>query len=787
MRKISLYLIWISLLMLMLSGCKVTNQLKDNEYMHVRNEIELDKTNTGLRNLNFDQDDLPALIQLKPNKKFLGLVRLGEMFYADNTREDLSRLRLWMNKSFGKNPAILDEFLVDRSMSQLSLYLDNHGFFNSFVDKEITIKRKKATVSYAIKLTKPYYINNIEYIIQDTSISNLVLDYREQSLIQTGQIYNATLLDDERYRITHLLRDHGYFYFSPEFVFYEVDSAFGNHTLKLFVNIQQAMMASDTNTAELKEVNHRKYHINQIAINTDFNPIRSDTSNMRIFRDTISENGYNRFLFYYRDNLRIRPSIIRNSIFLNPGSLYSRSREENTYRQLSSLSLYGYTALQFRPANEWDELPDPDLHHLDALINLSRRPVQSFSIETEGTTSGGDLGLAANFVYQNLNIFKGAEVLTLKLTTGFEWQQGGATREDVFLFFNTIRTGAEASIDFPKFVLPISQEKLPDVIRPRTTVKVGVNYQNRPDYMRYVTNAAFGYSWRIGRHVSHILNPIELNSVSIFPDSSFVQRLEELNDPRLSNQYTDQFIMSAKYIFIFNNQEREMLKNFTYLRWSIETAGNLLKLINNTTGGATNEDGDATVWNIPFAQYVRTEFDYRYYFVMGEDNMLVTRGFAGIGVPYNNSKVLPFEKGFYGGGANDMRGWEYRSLGPGSFQDTSSIYYEKMGDITFKANLEYRFPIYSYLKGALFTDIGNIWLLNLSENYPGGHFKVDDFLSEFAFDAGIGLRLDFSFFIFRVDGAAPIKNPSFPKGDRWRIKTLTLNDLIWNFGIGYPF
>lgn len=755
--------------------------------MLVRNEILLDKQKTGLHKLPFDEDDLPGLLQQKPNKRFVGVFRIGEFFYSDTTIGKDTKFKRWLNKSFGKDPVILDEYQISRSIDQLKLFFANHGFFTSTVKSEISHRRKKAVVTYAVELSSPYLINDIEYIIQDTSIRKLVFENVDKSLIHTGQIYNASLLDGERYRIAGLLRNHGYFYFSPDFIFYEVDSAFGNHTLKIYTNIEQASMAGDSDASVIVPGDHRKYHLNTISINTEFNPAKNDTTNMLFYRDTVIENGINKFIFYYRDKLRIRPSTLRNSIFLEPLSLYSQSMEENSYRQLSSLSLYGYTSLQFKPAVLPANVPDSGYHYLNALINLSRRPVQSFSVETEGTTSGGDLGLAGNFVYQNLNIFKGAEVLTLKLSAGFEWQQGGATRKDVFLFFNTIRTGAEASIDFPKFVLPISQEKLPQVVRPRTTVKLGVNYQNRPDYTRYVTNAAFGYNWRIGRFVSHSFNPVELNSVSIFPDSSFVKRLEDLNDPRLSNQYTDQVIMSAKYIFLFNNQEREKVKNFTYFRWSLETAGNFLQLVNRATGANTNEAGESVLWNIPFAQYVRTELDYRRYFVFGEDFMLVYRNYAGVGVPYTNSKVLPFEKGFYGGGANDMRGWEYRSLGPGSFKDTADTYFEKMGDITLKANLEYRFPIYSYLKGALFTDIGNIWLLYLSDNYPGGQFKIDEFLNEFAIDAGIGFRLDFSFFIFRVDGAAPVRNPSFPDGERWRVKSIALKDVIWNFGIGYPF
>lgn len=787
MRNRSFHFILFSLVIVLFSSCKVTKQLNENEQLLVKNDIEINREETGVRRLNFDNDDLSGLIQQKPNKKFFGLFRLREWVYGITQTDKETGFKQWVNKNFGRAPRIFDEFQVDRSAALMRSYLNNKGFFHSEVDTEVKSRRRKVRVNYRVNLARPYFINEITYEIQDTVIRDIVLRHAHLSLVAPGQIYDAALLDDERYRITSLLRDHGYFFFSPEFIFYEVDSAFGNHTLNIYKNIQQDQVRSESGDMIFEEVDHKRYRINKIAVNTEFSPLRSDTSRMQVFADTSALNGARHFMLYFRDRLRIRPQAIRYPITLEPMGLYSERKENTTFRNLSGLPLYAYTSIQFRRVTDPMQAPDTVNHYLNTLINLTRRPVQSFSIETEGTTSGGKLGLAGNLVYQNLNIFRGAEVLTLKLTGGVEWQQGGTQRDDVFLFFNTIQTGAEASLDFPKFLLPVSQERLPRVTRPRTTIKLGINYQNRPDYRRYVSNVSFGYNWRIGRFVSHNLIPVEVNSVSIFPDSAFVDRLNALNDPRLINQYTDHFIMSAKYSIIYNNQERGKIKNFTFLRWSIESSGNLLNLASRITEASQNEQGEYLLLNIPFAQFVRTDVDFRYYFALGEDNTLVYRNMAGIGIPYSNSSVLPFEKGFYAGGANGMRGWKYRTLGPGSFRDTTAAYFEKMGDLALEANLEYRFPMYSFLKGALFADVGNIWLLNASDNYPGGKFRVEDFLSEFAFNAGFGFRLDFSFFIFRVDAAVPLKDPSYPRGERWRHEQIRPKDIIWNFGIGYPF
>ncbi len=772
---------------LLLAGCNITRNVYEGEFLLDRNSISLDKSKTGSKDLNFSPDDLKGIIQQKPNKRFLGIIRPGLWLNSFTAKGRQSKFKKWLNRKMGTEPVIFDTFMVDRSIDQMEQYLANYGFFNSTVESQVITKNKKAKIKYNIHLTRPYTIKNIFYEIQDSLLKDFVLLNKKDHLIGQDDIYNAKCLDDNRYLITQYLRDNGYYYFVPEFIFYEVDSAFNKHQLDLYLNIEMYEVASDTNPTLIIKENHQQYFINQIFINPDFDPLKTDTSNMLVSQDPNPENGINRFLIYYRDKLKIRPKAIRNSIFLEPGKLYSVASEKNTYKQLSSLSLFGYTSLDFKSAFANFPLTDTSRKYINCAINLARQPVQSFSIEIEGTTSGGELGVAGNFVYQNLNIFRGGEALTIKLSGGVEWQSGGRADDRVFLFFNTFESGLEASVDFPKFLLPISQDRIPKKLRPRTTVKTGVNYQNRPDYERYITNLSFGYNWRAKEFVSHSLIPVEINSVSIFPDSAFISKIDELKDPRLKNQYTDHFIMALNYNYIFNNQQRNMVKNFTFFRWNIETAGNLIGLIKNVSNATENEDRVLTVVNIPYSQYIRTNIDFRYYFAIDQNNTFVYRNVLGIGIPYGNSTDLPFEKGFYAGGASDIRGWRYRSLGPGSFTDTSGAYFERMGDITLQANLEYRFPIYSFFKGAVFADFGNIWLLNESTTFPGGKFEFDKFWRKIAIDGGLGIRLDFNFFIFRVDAAIGLKNPSYPLGDRWRLNSLQLKNVIWNFGIGYPF
>jgi outer membrane protein assembly factor BamA len=784
MRRIVLMLITA---LLMLAGCKTTGTIGDDEYLLNKNTIVLNRNDIPRKTLGFDPNDLNDILLQKPNKKFLGLVRPGLWVNSFASKRKQSKFKKWLNKTMGSEPVVFDAYKVDRSVKQLQQYLNNYGYFNSKVNYEVIKKNKKANVKYTVSLSMPYIIRNIFYKIPDSAVRKAILEIKDKLSVKKNSVYNVDLLDQDRQTIAAHLRNLGYYYFLPEFVFYEVDSAFNNHEMVIYLNVEQVQIPDPANPDSTLLVDHKKYYVNNIYINPDFDPLLTDTSNMSVYRNPNPKKGINHFLIYYRNKLKFRPKTLRNSIFLEPMKLYSEKKEKNTFKQLSSYPLFGYTSIEFKPSQQPEGHSGGDKNFLNCEINLTRKPVQSFSIEAEGTTSGGKLGMAGNLVYKNLNIFRGGEVLTLKLSGGLEWQQGGGKRNDVFLFFNTIETGAEAYIDFPKFLLPVSQDKIPKLLKPKTSIRVGINYQNRPDYKRYISNLSFGYYWRAKSFRNHRFIPIEVNSVSIFPDSAFIKKIIELNDPRLTNQYSDHFIMITKYSYIYNNQQRGKIKNFKYLRWNIETGGNLLQLIKNLSNAPKNEDDYYTVMNIPYAQYVRSDIDYRHYFALSSQNTFVARAMLGVGVPYGNSPSLPFEKGFYSGGANGMRGWEYRDLGPGGFRDSSGAYFERMGDITFGANLEYRFPVYSFLKGAVFMDFGNIWLLYSSTTFPGGKFSFNKFLGEIAVDGGLGARLDFDFFIFRVDAAIALKDPSYPAGERWQFNHLQIKQVIWNFGIGYPF
>jgi outer membrane protein assembly factor BamA len=353
--------------------------------------------------------------------------------------------------------------------------------------------------------------------------------------------------------------------------------------------------------------------------------------------------------------------------------------------------------------------------------------------------------------------------------------------------FNTFETGIETSIEIPKFLVPISQERFPKYFKPKTTISAGYNFQKRPDFKRTISNLSFGYDWKQSRYIQHIFNPIEINAVKIYPDSAFKATIDAFADKRLKYQYTDHFILNLRYSFIYNNQDPNKKKNFTFFRANFESAGSFLNIIKRVFDDTKNQNGDYEVFNLIYSQYLRFDIELKRYLYFNLNNYLVLRTSSGIGLPYGNSRQLPYEKSFVAGGANDIRAWRLRSLGPGSYFDAKAENFDRIGDISIEFNIENRFQIYKLLHAALFVDAGNIWLNKANILFPNGEIQADKFLKQIAIGAGFGARLDFSFLLIRVDAAIPIRNPSKTTDREWVIAHSSLRDFVLNFGIGYPF
>ncbi len=735
------------------------------------------------------KDEIKNLITQSPNKNFMGIWRFKLYAYQLAEARKETKFRNWMRSSFGEPPVFYDPQIVESTKQQIQIYLNNSGYFNSSIRVEQEFKKRKFSQYYRIELAEPYRIRNVEYRIQDSVISQKHDEILDERLIHPKTIYNAFVMDDERDRITEHLKNNGYFNFSKEYIYYEIDSALNNKELDVTLIIKNPEKVNQINSSELIEEDHKRYNISRVFVNPDYNLLdpgreKMDTLLVNVQRDTTKKEAQT-YYFLHKEEPKIKPKAITQAILIKPNEYFSINNVKTTYRWLADLKNFKYTNIYFDDVS--DTISGENKNLLNCYIDLSRAKTQSYSIEAEGTNSGGNFGIGANLVYSNKNIFRGAEILEVKLSTSMEAQQlssGTETAGNTFLFFNTIETGAEIRLTFPKFLFPVGQETFPQNFRPHTSLNTGLNYQQRPNYKRYITKISFGYNWSQNERTRHVFTPVELSTVKVFPTSSFEQLLQDETNERIRDQYTDHLIAGLKYSFIYNSQDINKLKDFVYIRTNFESSGFLLKGI-QTLVKAPETNGHNTLFNIRYAQYVRADIDFRYYKILNADSRIVLRTMLGIGFPYGNSEDLPFEKGFFAGGANGMRGWSIRSLGPGSSIPDDNIV-DRIGDLRLEFNLEYRFPIYRFLRGALFVDAGNIWRIN-NDVIPEGALKLDTFLKEIAMDTGLGFRFDFRFFVFRIDGAIRLRDPAQAEANRWVLKDTRINKIVWNFGIGYPF
>lgn len=763
----------------MLQSCGVKKFLSEDQYL-----IKKYKINVQGEYPEISTSELKTLLSPSPNSSFFS-VRYKLWTYYKN-KKNSTKFNSWLYKHFGEEPVFYNEKNATNITRKMERYLNNVGFFNSNVTFTDVRNNHVAKVIFKIIPSKPYKISKLSYVISDSLLKTFVQKKSDKSLIKVNSIYNAYTFDNERDRITEDLRNNGYYFFNRNYIQFIVDSNLTDHTMDVELVITNVKTQDKKSADGFIEENHKRYFIKNITVLPEFNP-----TNLSEY-DTIvhsikfwKESRTYPYFFLYNDKINILPSAFNSAIKIKPGDVYSAKNVQATYRKIFNYQIIQTANISFDtttpPSNAL-----PDAKYLVSRIQMRDNALNRFSAEVEGTNSSGDLGVRGSLVFLNKNIFRKAEVLRIRLKGGFEAQSVSETAENSAAYFNTFEAGIDGTIFFPRFLSPIRLDRFNQKYIPNTNLNFGYNFQQRPNYSRFITNADIGYAWKSSSTVSNIYTPISINYVNIDPSAAFADTLANEPNRRLREQYSDHLVGGTKYSYTFNNQSMTSIAHFNYLRVDLELAGNLFYAFNKIANTQISDSGYYSILGVRYSQFFRFNIDYRHYFYFSKKtNVLASRLLFGAGIPYLNSEELPYEKGFYAGGANDMRGWLFKDLGPGEYSGSSP--YEKVGDIQIEGNLEYRFPIYSFFKGALFTDIGNIWTYKQSSSFPGGKFYINKFVSQLAVDVGIGFRFDFQILIFRIDGAAPIRNPAFPEGDRFRLKYLHPTDIVWNFGIGYPF
>lgn len=645
---------------------------------------------------------------------------------------------------FSRKPVIYDTLQARLSCQDLMTAMQNEGYMNADVSLYTETKGKKLKATYLLHPGQPFLIGKVNYDIQDEGIQQLLhLDQTDNQQIKPGMRFTVETLDNERKRIAGLLSDNGYFRFNKDFIHFTADTVMGRKDIALTLQLRKYKSNSNS-----PEVDHTRY----------------------LIRDVLFQSNDS-------DRIHLRKQVLLNATAIKAGRPYDASALQRTYNNFARLQAVKYTNIKFA------EVPDTNL--LDCHIQISTNKPSTISFQPEGTNTAGDLGAAASITYTNRNLFHGSEQLSIEFRGAYEAITGLEGYQDQ----NYTEFSVETKLVFPRFLAPFLSKSF----RRRQTASsewaVSWNFQNRPEFHRRVFSSAWRYRWSEPKHhLNYRFDLLDLNYVYMPWISSTFKRdyldNAENRNAILRYNYEDIFIMKAGFTVSYTDGVDAVRANF-------ESAGNLLNGVSKGFGFKTNSQGQHTLFNIAYAQYVKLDFDYTHLFQFDKRNALALHAGLGVAYPYGNSTVLPFEKRYFSGGANSVRGWSVRELGPGKFKGTDGRidFINQTGDVKLDLNAEYRSSLFWKLQGALFIDAGNIWTLRNYAEQPGGQFKFTEFYKQIAASYGMGLRLNFDYFILRFDMAMKAINPAYEsEKEHWSIFHPKLSrDFDFHFAVGLPF
>ncbi len=755
--------------LVLLSGCSTTRKLKENQYLYKGDKIVIE--NAHELEVKPNTEELDQYIIPEPNRKFLNLIPLKLWFYNLAGDSVPSKgFRNWMKNKLGEPPVIFKSYYVETSKKEIRSSLNNQGFFNHRVEEELHKKKKKIRVTYNVNAEDPFVIDTLIYPEITDSITKYIAASKTKSIIKSGQVYNLEVLKAERNRIVSVLKNNGFFFVSPNYVLFKAD------TLK--TEDKHIELVLDVKSAMPQDALHQ-YTINRVFVYHDY------IDNKRDQFDTLQKDN---LLHVYQKEPLVKPKVISKSVFFKYGELYKEDDYRLTLQKLTNLNVFKFVNIKIEKDNT-----DSVSNELNVHIFLNSALPKSLSAEVEAVSKSNDyVGPGITLSYQERNLYQSASSLQFNVSSNYETQLT-KTKKNI----NSFEVGTDAEILFPKLLLPfVSEGKLiSKKFSPQTSITAGYSYSGMTDIFDLNSlDLSFGYNWRETKTKNHELDLISLNYTHIKTKSDWSELYNYIDE-----SLQEQFILGLKYTFTYNDQSLKNKLINTYFSASSEFAGNTLSLFQSVFNvGKQYDDQPSELFGTAYSQYAKFYGDLRLYYPFSSNSKLVGRLAAGLAIPYGNSEFMPYNKQFYTGGASSLRAFPSRSVGPGSYLPPDSLQntigLEQAGDIKLEANLEYRFGLISYLKGAMFVDAGNVWLLHENEELDGGEFKFSDFTDQIAVGSGLGLRLDASFFVLRLDVAFPIRNPYQINGDYWLLDQIDFgssqwrkDNLVFNIAFGYPF
>lgn len=726
-----------------ISSCDGTKHLAEGESLLVSNRIvSTDK--------DYNVSSLYDYIVQKPNTKWFSTLKVPLGIYTLSGRDTTKTINRILQK-WGEAPVCLDTTKVAASQENLRQILFNQGFLDAGVEVEQHARKRRVKVDYILFPKQQYVIRSVSYNILDNRIDSLLRanNVLEGGGLKAGEYFSVTGLSSERKRISTWLNNNGYRYFNKEFISYHVDSCKAGHYVDVSLHID--LFRRNNNDYY---TSHPYYYIRNI-----------------------------RYTSPQEQKLRIRPSVLNVNTVFREGELYDESKIQKTYRRFADLCIVRSTNISFVEVNDSNSQDDNGL--LDAVISISQHNTHNVTLQPEGTNTAGDLGAALSLTYENRNVFHGSELFSLSARGAFEAIKG----LEGYANNNYEEYGIEAKLSFPEFLCPNISEDYRRRHKSTTEFLLSYNKQNRPEFDRRVFSGKWRYRWSSSTNrVGYTLDFINVDYVSMpWISDTFKRDYLDSKDNRnaiLRYNYENLLIMKLGFSFNYND-------GIHYLKVSMESAGNLLKALSKPLKFKTNDMGQYEFLKVAYAQYAKADVDYTYNYRIDERNTLALHSRIGIAMPYGNSTILPYEKRYFSGGANSVRGWSVRELGPGCYhgKDGRIDFINQTGDLRLDLNAELRSSLFWKFQGAIFIDAGNIWTVRQYADQPGGLFTLSSLYKEIAVAYGVGLRLNFDYFILRLDLGMkaispyyttteehyPISNPNFKR------------DYALHFAVGLPF
>lgn len=770
----------IKLSLLIISGlvwaaCSNTKYLKPGQKLYTGAEVKINPDSSAKID---NQKDIKATLETKtrprPNKSILGLRPKLYIYNLAGEPKKPKGIRHWLRTKVGEPPVLLSQVNLNYNSAVLSSYLLSQGYLQSVVTGDSLIKKKTAKAIYTANTGIRYKIKSLTFPKDTGNLTKIINQNKGKSLLKIGNFYSLDDFTNERVRIDNDLKENGYFYFSPDYLILQVDSTIGKNLVDVTVKVKNIAPDAGLKPYTIKNINiYPAYSLRRDSVLRKLKPVEYNDFNI------------------YDDRNTFKPRLFDRLVFFKKGEIYNRTDHSQSLNRMVNINAFQDVRAEFLPLDSFKN------DQLDLNIYLTPLKKNSLTFGVTGTSKSNNfVGSEVKVTQTTRNLFHGAEQLDVSVSGGFETQVSGQSQG-----LNSYSFTSQAKLTFPQFIVPFYKPSSTTAFIPKTVTSLSYQLLSRGSLYKLSSfTGEFGYNWKENKYKEHTFNPISITYVRPAIDSARQKTLFD-SIPGIRNTLQKQFIIGSNYTFTYSNQIDEFRRNNLYFMGNIQTGGNIWGLF-----VPKDNNGDRSIFKTPLTQFVRLETDLRDYFKITRNVIWANRLNLGYGYSYGNSTSLPYVRQFFAGGSNDIRAFPARSLGPGTFRDTTSKYVDQSGDIKIMLNTELRFKIVSLLYGAVFVDAGNIWLRKEdlgtpaspgdpgSPPRPGSGFKFNQALNQMAVGTGIGFRVDAKIFVIRLDVAFPLRDPYLPDGQRWVIDQIAFGDkqwrkdnIVYNIGIGYPF